>query len=157
MVLLSPPSSPEHSSILFHPHQPSPPFRNRTLRMAPRTFSSLVSLVLFLAICSAKPICKSRSTVLSVSALLQIAPKSASCAGAPAGCFTASQALVPMANSFNRYGISSPGEIAALISLMAWESDDFHYQVPIAGNPGQGSKLSLPPCTLRKTLADMSF
>ncbi|MCJ1251561.1 hypothetical protein MMC30_008796 [Trapelia coarctata] len=45
-----------------------------------------------------------------------------------------------MANSFNRYGISSPGEIAALISLMAYETGDFRYQVNLAGTPGQGTR-----------------
>ena len=56
-----------------------------------------------------------------------------------------------MANSFNRYGISSPGEIAALISLMAYETGGFKYQMNLAGNPGQGSELVPSPVRFRNS------
>jgi len=60
-----------------------------------------------------------------------------------------------MANSFNRYGVSSPGEIAALVSLMAYESGEFKYQVNLAGNPGQGSEFIPPPLKFFKNFANI--
>jgi hypothetical protein len=97
--------------------------------------------VLPLLTCLAAPVTRSSITL---SQILRIAPGSSSCAGAtdPSQCATAAQALLPIAQSFIQYGTTSPGEMAALISLMAYESGDFKYQVNQAGDPGRGSEYS---------------
>ena len=64
-------------------------------------------------------------------------------------CRTADQAAAAIATSFNTYGITSPGEMAAIIATMAFESGDFKYQKNhFPGRPGQGSKYLHRP-TLR--------
>ena len=73
-----------------------------------------------------------------------IAPSSNTCAGAtfPQECATASQALPYILDSFQTYKITSWGEQAAIVSLMAFESADFKYNknhFPAPGRPGQGS------------------
>ncbi|MCJ1226961.1 hypothetical protein MMC12_003616 [Toensbergia leucococca] len=85
-----------------------------------------------------------RDAPSSTSIVLATAPKSASCAGAPSSsseCRTASQAAPIIAEVFSAYDITSPGEMAALISTMAFESGDFEYNINIyPGNPGQGTR-----------------
>ena len=75
---------------------------------------------------------------------MTVAPRSGTCVGAPypSECRTASQAVDPILKSFETYNIVSGAEMAALISLMAFETADFKYQNNyFPGNPGQGSKL----------------
>ncbi|MCJ1236046.1 hypothetical protein MMC14_004023 [Varicellaria rhodocarpa] len=56
-------------------------------------------------------------------------------------CRTADQAAAAIATSFNTYGITSPGEMAAIIATMAFESGDFKYQKNhFPGRPGQGTR-----------------
>lgn len=86
-----------------------------------------------------------RATTLSVDQILKTSPKSSTCAGAGANpadqCRTAAQAAPLIAQVLGNYGITSPGEVAAVIADMAWESDDFKRSLPFnGGNPGQGSK-----------------
>jgi hypothetical protein len=102
------------------------------------------TLWLLVGIGSATPVELSRRSLSITPAIIQaISPNSASCAGAPqAGqCRTAAQAALPIAQSFSTYGITTPGEAAALISLMAYESADFKYQNNVSpGRPGQGTR-----------------
>ena len=80
-------------------------------------------------------------TSLTSAQLLTIAPKSGSCAGAdPAQCQTADTAAQYIATSFQTYGITSPGEMAAIISTIAFESADFKYNKPINPTPGKGTR-----------------
>lgn len=75
--------------------------------------------------------------------LLAIVPKASSCSGAPfAGeCKTAAEAVPFINKSFQTYGITSPAEAAALVSIMAFESGDFKYNVNhFPGVPGQGTR-----------------
>ena len=75
--------------------------------------------------------------------VLSIAPSSSTCAGAPKPkeCRTADQAASSISTVFSMYGITSPGEKAALISTMAFETGDFKYDVNyFPGNPGQGTR-----------------
>ncbi|KAI4155349.1 MAG: hypothetical protein L6R39_001271 [Caloplaca ligustica] len=75
--------------------------------------------------------------------LLAIAPKAGTCDGAPspAECKTADEALSFINQSFRTYGITSLGEAAAVISIMAFESGDFKYNVNhFPGVPGQGTR-----------------
>ncbi|KAI4252309.1 MAG: hypothetical protein L6R42_008012 [Xanthoria sp. 1 TBL-2021] len=75
--------------------------------------------------------------------LIAMAPNSKTCAGAQfaAECKTAAQAAPFINTSFKTYGITSAGEAAALISLMAFESGDFKYNTNhFPGRPGQGTR-----------------
>ncbi|KAL8790822.1 MAG: hypothetical protein Q9213_000446 [Squamulea squamosa] len=84
--------------------------------------------------------------------LLAMAPKSNTCADAkfPAECKTAKEAAPFINASFKTYGITSNGEAAAIISLMAFESGDFKYNINhFPGRPGQGTRnMQMPPFNL---------
>ncbi len=83
---------------------------------------------------------KARSS-LTGAQLLAIAPHSDTCAGAdPAQCQTADHAAGYIAQAFQTYGITSPGEMAALISTIAFESGDFRYNKPVNPTPGKGTR-----------------
>ncbi len=85
-------------------------------------------------------------TLVTEEQVLAIAPNSSTCEGDsfPEECKTASQ-ITPFINEgLARYGVTHPGEIAALLSLMAFETGDFKFNknhFPEPGRPGQGSKL----------------
>ncbi|KAI4257981.1 MAG: hypothetical protein LQ352_001414 [Teloschistes flavicans] len=75
--------------------------------------------------------------------LVTIAPKASTCAGAEFAkeCKTAEEAAPFINQSFRTYGITTPGEAAALLSTMAFESDDFRYNINhVPGVPGQGTR-----------------
>ncbi|KAK2756496.1 hypothetical protein FQN54_005389 [Arachnomyces sp. PD_36] len=75
--------------------------------------------------------------------LITIAPESSTCQSAPAAgeCRTAAQAVPHIVKAFQTYNIASPGEQAALISLMAFETADFKYNINhFPGVPGQGTR-----------------
>jgi hypothetical protein len=79
---------------------------------------------------------------LTADQLLTIAPTANTCDNAPAAgeCSTAEQAVPFITQSFTNYKVTSPAEQAALISLMAFETDDFKYKKNhYPGVPGQGS------------------
>lgn len=108
-------------------------------------FSGFLLGFLHLLACSAAPMAlvqRQAAVVLSSTVLVDIAPQSSTCTDAPhpAECRTASQALEPIVASFITYGITSEAEMAAVISLIAFETADFKYQNNYyPGNPGQGS------------------
>ncbi|KAL9013325.1 MAG: hypothetical protein Q9180_009021 [Flavoplaca navasiana] len=81
-----------------------------------------------------------------------MAPNSKTCTGAQfaAECKTAAQAAPFINASFKTYGITSAGEAAALISLMAFESGDFKFNTNhFPGRPGQGTRnMQMPPFNL---------
>jgi LysM repeat protein len=86
-------------------------------------------------------------TIDFASQLRIISPASSSCANAPVAgeCETASMAAPWIYKSFFDYSISSVYEIAAIVSLMAFETADFKYaksHFPAPGVPGKGSKYS---------------
>ncbi|KAJ3499943.1 hypothetical protein NM208_g17256 [Fusarium decemcellulare] len=70
-----------------------------------------------------------------------IAPNSAkACPTDNKDCRTAKQAAPYIAQGMYRYGVYSVKEIAAVISLMAFESGDFRYKRNMfPGRPGQGT------------------
>ncbi|KAL9022145.1 MAG: hypothetical protein Q9185_000659 [Variospora sp. 1 TL-2023] len=75
--------------------------------------------------------------------LLTMVPKASTCAGAPspAECKTADEAAPFINQSFRTYAITSPGEAAAIISIMAFESGDFKYNINhFPGTAGQGTR-----------------
>jgi hypothetical protein len=117
-------------------------------------------LLIFATLSSAAPYTKTQrlgaragSGSVTAAQILSIVPDSTSCASAefPNECRTYEQVVDPINNSFETYDITSTGEIAALISLMAYESGNFLYQNNHwPGNPGQGSKnLDSPLCQIR--------
>ncbi|KAI9761970.1 MAG: hypothetical protein M4579_000753 [Chaenotheca gracillima] len=84
-----------------------------------------------------------RASTVTAAQLQQIAPTSNTCSGAPAAdeCRTATQAAPLISQAFSTYAISTPGEMAALIGLMAFETDDFKYDKNhYPGTPGQGTR-----------------
>ncbi|KAI9831898.1 MAG: hypothetical protein M1819_004620 [Sarea resinae] len=105
--------------------------------------SILISLLLVLQLSSASPIAP--RTLITSSQLLEIAPSSSTCANAPfpLECATATQAAPWINLSLATYAVTSPAEIAALISLMAFETGEFKYNInhyPAPGRPGQGTR-----------------
>lgn len=70
----------------------------------------------------------------------KIAPKSASCDGTSTECRTAAQAAPFIALGMWQYRIFSVKEMAAVVSLIAFESGDFKYKTNhFPGRPGQGT------------------
>lgn len=107
-----------------------------------------ITLFLALALLStASPIPFSlfvRDDAITEAQMVQIAPTSKTCDNPPAKgeCATASQAAKFTTQSFEDYKVTSKAEQAAIISLMAFESDDFKYNKNhFPGTPGQGSAL----------------
>ncbi|KAI9797381.1 MAG: hypothetical protein M1825_006010 [Sarcosagium campestre] len=93
----------------------------------------------------ARPRLSDRAVAVSEAQLLAVAPSSLSCLGSPfpAECRTAAQAAPLISNSLANYGIETTPEAAALISLVAFESGEFKYQInhfPAPGRPGQGTR-----------------
>jgi hypothetical protein len=84
----------------------------------------------------------------AVDQLLQLAPASASCDGAPVTgeCRTAAQAAPFLIQAFKDYKIYNPNEMAMILSLIAFESADFKYNtgLPLKGEttppPGKGTR-----------------
>lgn len=75
--------------------------------------------------------------------LLQIAPTSDSCSNAPAAgeCATSNQAAPFLIDAMAKYNITHPPEIAAVLSLIAFETADFKYNTNhYPGTPGQGTR-----------------
>ncbi|PVH77848.1 hypothetical protein DL98DRAFT_550409 [Cadophora sp. DSE1049] len=77
--------------------------------------------------------------------ILQIAPKSDTCANAPTPdeCATNVQAAPFLIAAMSKYEIYSVSEIAAVLSVIAFESGDFKYNTnhfPAPGRPGQGTR-----------------
>ena len=84
----------------------------------------------------------SRDTITGAQ-ILSIAPASSSCAAAqyPNQCRTADDVAPVVSQVFDTYGLTSPGEKAAVLSTMAFETADFKYNVNISpGIPGQGTR-----------------
>jgi len=105
----------------------------------------ILSISILPGLIAAFPAQLQRRATITADVIQAIAPQSASCDGAPkpAECRTAQQATPHIINAFKTYKITTAGEMAALVSLMAYESGDFKYQnnyFPAPGNPGQGTR-----------------
>ncbi|KAI0387419.1 hypothetical protein F5Y04DRAFT_4261 [Hypomontagnella monticulosa] len=69
----------------------------------------------------------------------EIAPNSKTCDGS-AECRTADQAGPLLADAMVKYGIYSPGQIAAILALTAFESVEYRFKHNVSpGRPGQGT------------------
>ncbi|KAM0332227.1 hypothetical protein ACHAQA_002502 [Verticillium albo-atrum] len=100
-----------------------------------------------------------RASPSAASIILATAPKSASCdpaADFADECRTAAQAAPHLITAFGKYKVYVPAEIAALLSLMAFETGDFKYNrnhFPAPGRPGQGTRnLQMPNFNLAYAL-----
>lgn len=88
------------------------------------------------------------NTSITASQIEHIAPKSSSCANPPAKgeCATSDTAARNIAASFDQYEVTSRAEQAAVIALMAFESDEFQFsRNHVPGVEGQGSTFPTPP------------
>ncbi|GFP54953.1 hypothetical protein TASIC1_0004057800 [Trichoderma asperellum] len=95
-------------------------------------FSTAASLVLSLAAIAA-------AQLSAVPIIKQIAPGAENCADTTE-CRTAEQAAPFIAKSMSDYKIYNVAEMAAIISLMAFESVDFKFKHNVSpGRPGQGT------------------
>ncbi|KAI6249295.1 hypothetical protein HI914_02396 [Erysiphe necator] len=75
--------------------------------------------------------------------ILKIAPSSNSCPSPPGECATNTQAAPFLNEAMSKYQISSLGEKASILALIAFESGDFKYNTnhfPAPGRPGQGTR-----------------
>lgn len=80
--------------------------------------------------------------------LIQIGPASASCTGAdfPEECADATTAAAAFNKSFDKYGITTAGEKAALVAYVAFESVNYRYSRNHSpGRPGQGTRMMAMP------------
>jgi hypothetical protein len=83
--------------------------------------------------------------VTAADQILAIAPTSNTCAGATYAdeCATATQAAPYLISAMESYNVTCSAAIAAVISLMAYETGDFKYNTnhfPAPGRPGQGTR-----------------
>ncbi|KXH43686.1 hypothetical protein CSIM01_12580 [Colletotrichum simmondsii] len=82
----------------------------------------------------------------ATSIIATTAPKSTSCDGVTTfadECATASHVASYLPQAFQKYNVTTKGEMAALLSLMAFETGDFRYNrnhFPEPGRPGQGTR-----------------
>lgn len=97
------------------------------------------------------PVSDNKAITGSVTAdqLIQIAPDTASCSGAPfpEECADATAAAAALNKSFDTYGIKTAGEKAALIAYTLFESGNYKYSKNhFPGRPGQGTRMmAMPP------------
>ncbi|OLN88728.1 hypothetical protein CCHL11_01966 [Colletotrichum chlorophyti] len=105
----------------------------------------VISTSLLASLTLASPILNVRNN--DATAIIQaVAPKSVSCDNVTTfadECATASHAAQYLPAAMQKYEIFTPGEIAAVLSLMAYETGDFRYDrnhFPAPGRPGQGTR-----------------
>ncbi|KAF6837598.1 hypothetical protein CPLU01_02951 [Colletotrichum plurivorum] len=107
--------------------------------------ASFLPISLLAGLALASPILNVRNNN-ATDIILQVAPKSASCDGVKDfadECATADHAAQYLPAAMAKYGIWQPGAIAAVLSLMAFETGDFRYNrnhFPAPGRPGQGTR-----------------
>jgi len=105
--------------------------------------SAILSLALTTLV-SAAPTAVNCSPDVTPAQLVAIAPKSVSCANVTSfadECRTAEQAAPFLNAAFAQFNTESVGQKAALISLIAFETGDFRFNVNhFPGRPGQGTR-----------------
>ncbi|OHF01263.1 hypothetical protein CORC01_03296 [Colletotrichum orchidophilum] len=90
--------------------------------------------------------------------ILAVAPKSASCDGVTTfadECATVDRIAAYLPAAFWKYNVSTTGEMAAVLSLMAFETGEFRYnRNHYPGRPGQGTRnLQMPNYNLMYALS----
>ncbi|PSN59569.1 hypothetical protein BS50DRAFT_640916 [Corynespora cassiicola Philippines] len=105
--------------------------------------ASIIAASVFATVGLALPLGSNSASSLTADTITSISPSTASCAGAdfPDECHDAATAAPAITKSFEKYGVQSKGEQAALIAIMLFESGDFKYNKNhFPGVPGQGTK-----------------
>ncbi|KAF7174889.1 hypothetical protein CNMCM7691_005357 [Aspergillus felis] len=103
---------------------------------------------------------QARDVKITAAQIETIAPKSKSCADAPAPgeCATSEQAAGNIAKSFETYKVTSVAEQAAVIGLMAFESLDFEYnRNHFPGVAGQGRGLTVLGIRIARNMQSPAF
>lgn len=75
----------------------------------------------------------------AASIISKIAPTAAACTASDTDCRTPEEAAPYLINALSKYGVINVAEIAGVLALMAYESDDFKYKTNSKGTPGQGT------------------
>ncbi|KAH9243047.1 hypothetical protein K456DRAFT_136769 [Colletotrichum gloeosporioides 23] len=120
-------------------------------------FAKFLPLTLLAGLALASPVAVRNNNATAI--LLAVAPTSSTCDGAafPDECATAEHAAQFVPAAMQKYAVYRPGEIAALLSLMAFETGDFKYNrnhYPAPGRPGQGTRnLQMPKYNLLYALS----
>jgi len=84
-------------------------------------------------------------TLVTEANIIAIDPTTASCSGAsfPEECADAKTAAAALNSSFEKYNITSIGEVSALVAYTLFESGSYKYkQNHFPGRPGQGTRMS---------------
>lgn len=123
-------------------------------------YGKAITLLCFMAasLATSTPTINKRAAASAVPILEAIAPNAKSCSGAQSGdeCRTAIQASEFLITAFTKYEIYNPAEMAAVLSLIAFESGDFKYNTnhfPAPGRPGQGTRnMQMPSFNLEYAL-----
>ncbi|KAF4824097.1 hypothetical protein CGCTS75_v010103 [Colletotrichum tropicale] len=119
--------------------------------------AKFLPLTLLAGLALASPVAVRNNNATAI--LLAVAPTSSTCDGAafPDECATAEHAAHFVPAAMQKYAVYRPGEIAALLSLMAFETGDFKYNrnhYPAPGRPGQGTRnLQMPKYNLLYALS----
>lgn len=95
-----------------------------------------------------------------VSVINYISPESSDCASAvyKDECATAADAAPHIVAGFAQYKVTEPGEQAALLSWMLFESEGFKYNrnhFPAPGKPGQGTRCMFMPDFVKEYAASI--
>jgi len=78
---------------------------------------------------------------MTVAQILKAAPSTLACPSGATACRNANQIATFINKSFAKFGFTTPGEQAALFSLMAFETGNFVFDVnQFPGRPGQGTR-----------------
>lgn len=114
------------------------------------TLATLLSVSFFITSSVSAPTVSRRASEpqSAASIIAAIMPGSLSCANAqfPLECRTADQASQPLINAMVKYELYEPGQIAAVLALIGFESVDMQFKHNISpGRPGQGTSAMLMP------------
>ncbi|KAI1326274.1 hypothetical protein F5Y16DRAFT_232763 [Xylariaceae sp. FL0255] len=103
-------------------------------------FSTIASASIALAGVAVAAPTKRAASTSAADIIGMIAPDSKTCAAGNSDCRTNVQAAPYLIAAMAQYGLKYPGQIAAVLSLTAYESDNYAYKHNISpGRPGQGT------------------
>ncbi|KAI5309753.1 hypothetical protein KEM55_002490 [Ascosphaera atra] len=126
------------------------------------TLSGSAILALCLQGALSAPIIEARASSEDMyNALLKIAPDSEECpmnVSQMEYCRTAKQAAQPILDSFTEWGLTNTNEKAAVVAVMAYESESFRYAVNLAhSTTGQGTRNMQSPEFNKKYATDIPW
>lgn len=120
-------------------------------------FAICKAVAVLVSLVAASPLESRTAGDTAAAMLLAIAPTSNTCAGShlPTECATADQAAPFLIDAMLKYSIYSPTELSAVLSLIAFESGDFKYNINhYPGRAGQGTRnMQMPQFNLEYALS----